>query len=265
MAAKFTLAASGPVLIALVLSGCFGMKAAPSPGGPGEAALVSWGQAANGLQAGLGRSALAGHAVCSKACSEKLAVASSAPSGAKCPVCKGSLNEVGKCGACARRSGVCEVCAAPLNGPIRFPENTPPSFELSLRASARGVRVTGLDPEIGWRLQFAAQDPGGTGYIAVLPRDRTGAAAEARTWPDMELSKDRPQAVPFEVGGQWHFAAVDGKGAKPLLSLPPGRYSVTATYEHPQCPPDRNCSCWHGKIASGPVEIEVVARAAKGP
>ena len=64
------------------------------------------------------------------------------------------------------------------------------------------------------------------------------------------------------AGGTWRFedARPNRDGSlRPIPALPPGKYSVTARYgdHHPEHAPDAPCRFWHGKIATGPVEIEI--------
>jgi hypothetical protein len=53
----------------------------------------------------------------------------------------------------------------------------------------------------------------------------------------------------------WYFDKVTD--AKPVKALPPGRYAVTASYEHAEHPQDKPCPFWHGKVVAGPVQIEI--------
>jgi hypothetical protein len=49
-------------------------------------------------------------------------------------------------------------------------------------------------------------------------------------------------------------------GGQPAIrSLPPGKYTVTAAYAHPEHAQRKICDHWHGTVTSGPVAIEIKA------
>ncbi len=86
--------------------------------------------------------------------------------------------------------------------------------------------------------------------------------------PHVSLAPGQSAPVRLLVGGkgwQFHDARPNvRKRAAPLKALPPGRYTVTASYEHRAGHPQEEvCPYWHGKLVAGPVTVEVVRPAAK--
>ncbi len=51
---------------------------------------------------------------------------------------------------------------------------------------------------------------------------------------------------------------LDG-GQPAIRSLPPGKYTVTAAYAHPEHAQRKICDHWHGTVTTGPVAIEIKA------
>jgi hypothetical protein len=49
---------------------------------------------------------------------------------------------------------------------------------------------------------------------------------------------------------------LDG-GQPAIRSLPPGKYTVTAAYAHPEHAQRKICDYWHGTVTTGPVAIEI--------
>ena len=69
------------------------------------------------------------------------------------------------------------------------------------------------------------------------------------------------------LDNNYEYPAKDVKEFLVPKSLAPGKYAVTASYEHAKGhPEDRPCPYWHGKVTTGAVEIEIKPNgaAAKG-
>jgi hypothetical protein len=70
----------------------------------------------------------------------------------------------------------------------------------------------------------------------------------------LKLKKGKALTVEFRCSS-WR---TEPRGANILGKLPPGKYTVTASYEHPMHAMDKPCPFWHGEVTTGAVEIEIV-------
>jgi hypothetical protein len=108
-----------------------------------------------------------------------------------------------------------------------------------------------------WRLLFTPKDGG-------VPRVARLAVKVDRGIADLSLPGGGRVTVPVKLDGMWQFhdvrpLAAEKDLARPLSALPPGKYTVTASYEHRAGHPTRErCPYWHGAIHAGSLEIEVV-------
>jgi RNA polymerase sigma factor (sigma-70 family) len=210
-----------------------------------DTATIAWGEAVNGVQIGfvpLGASEVWADFQCARHALERHAM----PSPEK------RMN--------ALKTRCCEICGAPKPWSATFVEGEPLVFEVHLRnAGDKNVLVGGVHH---W-FTFVFTPAGGG-----VPRQATFTPQVPMAPPG---SRDLPGngylALVEGVGGgsfyeTWKFedARPNQDKSRPAIpALPPGKYSVTARYgeAHPEHAPDAPCRFWHGKIATGPVEIEI--------
>jgi len=119
-------------------------------------------------------------------------------------------------------------------------------------------RHLGVDSLLQWDLTFLSDD-GSVDHRAHYRVMRYEPAS-----PDVVLRPGQEEAVPIVVGGRrWEFwERIKRRDVTaPLPTLPPGKYTVAAVYEHPDHKQGSECPYWHGKITTGGVEIEIKPKA----
>ncbi|HOX04996.1 MAG TPA: hypothetical protein PK280_01230 [Planctomycetota bacterium] len=112
-----------------------------------------------------------------------------------------------------------------------------------------------VDGGVSWSARRMKQDEHSPANL-LLANGRTEALQfhifeEGWYFEDARLDERPPGPVPAD--SPW--AKV--KFAEPVHALPPGRYAVTASYEHPEHPNEQPCPFWHGQAVAGPVQIEI--------
>jgi hypothetical protein len=127
---------------------------------------------------------------------------------------------------------------------------------------ANAGAMSWLGYSLEWHLVFTPKGGG-------IPRR---AVCLAPRWkynpPNISLAAGQSALVRVLVGGKkWQFVDARPLLAKkdlagPLTALPPGKYTVTASYEHAAGHAgDEACQYWHGKVTTGAVEIEIKPKA----
>lgn len=173
-----------------------------------------------------------------------------------CDFC-GAKNPFGTnhCETCMAKYRLCRYCQASRPAGLPFTEGQPICLEVHFRNTG-GKDLQLDDSWLWWR-------------VAVIFAPKAGGAPRRACW---DVSKKRtPEPIAIPRGGQrlaalvldqnWSFVQ-DGKtieeSVPPLKQLPPGKYTVTASYEHPADHPMReDCPYWHGKVVTAPVEVEI--------
>jgi RNA polymerase sigma factor (sigma-70 family) len=230
-------------------------------------AIVHWGQASNGLQAGLvplgsrdGKD-WAYPWGCSE-CKRKGRLGTGKLSA--CRVCK--TRKTGAsfcCKSCALARRVCAGCGRARPSSATFVAGRPLTFEIHLRNTGKGVlKVLGSTGDIDWLPRVVARK-GGAAWIGrfhapgaggpgmpvrreISPKDRKVLLV---TWGTGTRRLDRepaPRLSPL-------------REAPPPKPIPPGRYLVTFTHRNAT-----RAGHWSGEIVAGPLEIEIRAKGAAG-
>jgi len=149
----------------------------------------------------------------------------------------------------------------------------PIDFVVHVRAvGGKDVQLRDARWQGGWHWIFSPS-AGGTAWSA----DRL--EADAHLLMNLQLAEGKEQVLPFRFAEpEWRFEdarwdevppgplPADSpfnkmKFAEPVKALPPGKYTVTASYEHPEHR-GGDCPYWHGQVTTGPVEIEIKPKAA---
>jgi RNA polymerase sigma factor (sigma-70 family) len=245
---------------------------APATNAPATAATIAWGEATNGLQVGI--VPLGGN---------------TGWKGFLCPDHTNGISDRSMSDEMAARQRCCRVCGAPKPWSATFSEGEPMRMELHVRNLAKeerslcnaGVRNA---PAVcrEWQFTFTPAG-GGKSWMAVWPL-KPFVPPES----DLKLGVgDQNEAVLEQHlgGGHWIFA--DRQGRR-ISSLPAGKYTVTASYEHTEHEPAKApiplspgaaaeiatrqaarpggedpaakpCPYWHGTVTTAPVEIEIKA------
>ena len=227
-------------------------QAQPATDGMNPPATIAWGEAVDGVQVGL--VPLGGDADASWGPSSSFRCHRHELQRHVMPSPEKKLN--------ALKTRCCELCGAPKPWGATFAEGQPMVFEMHLRnAGDKNVIVGGIH-----RWFTFVFTPAGGG----VPEQATYTTQAAESPPgDRELPSKGYLAFVEGVGGgsaggTWRFEDArpnTDRSSPPIPALPPGKYSVTARYgeAHPEHAPDAPCRFWHGKIATGPVEIEIKA------
>ena len=230
---------------------------------PAEAGKVAWGEAANGLQAGLiplGDGAAKGWQ--DFVCPECLRKGVNRIADKQCPVCGSEpcTFAYARCPSCAAAKRICQGCGAAKPAGGTFAEGEPLACEIHVKSVAgAALQLSDAGYAANWLLEIKNQ----AGGQVLRPQ---AMFDDSRAGPlNISLDKQKIAVTVRTIAAPgWKFRA-DG-GAGPIDALPPGKYAVTASYEHAKGhPEDRPCPYWHGKVATGAVEIEVQAKGAAAP
>lgn len=221
-------------------------KALPAEAGQNPPAKIAWGEAVDGVQIALVPLGGDGGWEVSSLCPRHVRDRHEEPSLEK------KQNAI--------KTRCCEVCGAPKPWCATFVEGKPMAFEVHVRNAGKKNLIVGgvhrwftfvFTPAGGgvpWQATYTSQVPEappgqcdlpGNGYLALV--EAIGGRSPSGTW---QFEDARPTSTSSPM---------------PIRALSPGKYSVTASYgdHHPEHAPDAPCRFWHGKIATGPVEIEI--------
>jgi RNA polymerase sigma factor (sigma-70 family) len=253
-----------PVTRSLVQAG--EAKAPPAPAKkPADGVL--WGKAVNDLQAGLvplgGDSATKwGGPQCPKCrkFNRKLVMSKCSKCGVEC----GSNRPIKFCQACAAAKRVCQACGIAKPWSATFVSGQPMHLELHLRnVGKKPIQAAWAHCSWQWQVVFTAK--GGS-----LPRIATYSGPIPKIAPGA-----MPPVLKLPAGKHWCTVLTRGKkngkfrycGKKKihlpdLDALPPGKYTVTATYSYSD---SRKRGYWSGRISTASVEVEVKAKGAAAP
>jgi hypothetical protein len=209
-------------------------------------ATIAWGEAVSGVQAGLVPLGPNGRWIPSFQCGCDALRRHAMP----------SPEEKEK----AAKTRCCELCGAPKPWSATFVEGKPLAFEVHMRNTGDKTLIVGgvhrwftfvftpagggVPRQATYTSQALEAPPGqrdlpGKGYLAFV--EGVGGTSPSGTWRFEDARPNRDGSL------------------RPIPVLPPGKYSVTARYgdAHPEHAPDAVCRFWHGKIATGAVEIEI--------
>ncbi len=174
-----------------------------------------------------------------------------------CPKCAGKPRKHCMDPSEAAKKRICAVCGKAKPWSATFIEGEPMRMELHLRNLAKETRSilgAGVKYESGfcrnWEFTFAPAG-GGTSWTEF----NTVPWAEPPPLVDLKLGVGESNEAAVELLlGRKGYLFRDRQG-RSLPSLPAGKYTVTATYAHPE--DDKTCPYWHGTVTTGPVEIEI--------
>jgi len=182
-----------------------------------------------------------------------------------CPECGTQTRPDGICDGCARKKCVCRFCRrvfpAVVFHPCRFREGNRLFFELHFHKPEKPLKLFAAGSAHAWRLVFAPKD-GGAPRVAVYTPPFPIPEGEHLVLEDAPVTR----GVTMDINMHWEFRdarddVANDERITPAKILPPGRYTVTATYEHPAGhPQDEVCPYWHGTVTSSAVEIEIVPK-----
>jgi hypothetical protein len=213
-------------------------KAQPAESGANPPATVAWGAVTNELQAGLvPLGGIKGWV------------------GFVCPVhAKGVDKSRPQEEAAAKR--ICVGCTAPKPWSAMFVEGEPLRMELHFRNLAKEA-CSLYDASHGEHWSFTFTQVGGgkvwkTSWSREDERTMEGIARST-----ISLAVGQQNAV--EMGLERHsLGLLNPDGGQPASrTLPPGKYTVTASYAHPEHAQRKPCTYWHGMVTTSPVEIEI--------
>jgi hypothetical protein len=264
------------VIVALVVFAAIRVTLAGETGGVAEAekapAAVAWGVVTNGLQAGL--VPLGGGAVkdwqrtsCGPCHAKRMALLKGREVDfvpVKCAGCDEKIGGRKFCDRCASATRVCALCGAAKPWGATFAEGDPLPFEVHLKnAGVANFKLYDVGFQAHWRFLFTPKDGGGPWTVRCTAEFKRGELLH------VELANGRQAAFAVEFGNAiWSFE--EGREGSRTSSpgqvkhLPPGSYTVTASYEHAEHAQFAKCPFWHGKVTTGPLEIEIKAKGAAG-
>ena len=246
-------------------------QAADEPKKAGAAAIpdterIAWGEATNSLQIGLttlGKGAASDWFlpfVC-PGCPTQFR--SNLPG--KCSRCSTATvsSRYTLCESCAGAKRICQSCGAAKPSSAVLIEGDPIKLELHIRNAATDeIKLREPSPAGAyWRITFS---PGND--LARVAKFAPGQPVIGATaWAPVKIPASGNHCLTPCIDANWVFADVASLSAAkhvaaPLGQLPPGKYVVTATYEHARHEQDRPCPFWHGQATTGTVEIEVQAK-----
>jgi len=158
-----------------------------------------------------------------------------------------------------------QIGLVPLGGKpwgATFAEDEPIRLVYHLRnVGEEKLTLISYDPPC-WRAVFV---PKGGGVPRVARRDPKAPPLPPRARPPLAMEAGSQRAFVMEFDRNYQFEDARQRAREsyaPIKTLPPGKYTVTASYEHAMHDMDRPCPYWHGKVATGAVEIEVKPKGA---
>lgn len=233
-------------------------KAQPAESGANPPVTVAWGAATNELQVGL------------------------VPLGGVkgwerflCPDHTNGISDASMLDETAVRKRCCRVCAMPKPWSATFIEGEPMRMELHFRNLAKeACSLYDVSHGEHWSFTFTQVGSGKVWKTSWSIEDERTMEGIARS--TIKLAVGQQNAL--EMGLERHsLGLLKPDGGQPVnRTLPPGKYTVTASYAHPgkyavhgnpdSCAgheQDKPCPYWRGTVTTGPVEIEIKPRPAE--
>jgi hypothetical protein len=216
-------------------------KVQPAEAGANPPATIAWGEAVDGVQVGL--VPLGGDAgwrgfLCPRHARDRHEE----------PSLEQRQNAV--------KTRCCEVCGVPKPWSATFVEGKPMRMELHVRNLAKEARSV-YDASHGGHWSFTFTQVGGgkvwkTSWSREDERTMEGIARST-----IKLAVGQQNAVEMDLE-RHSLGLLNLDGGQPAIrSLPPGKYTVTAAYAHPEHAQRKICDYWHGTVTTGPVAIEI--------
>jgi hypothetical protein len=222
-------------------------KVQPAEAGANPPATIAWGEATNGVQVGL--VPLGGVKGDGWGKEQDLF---------HCPRCAQGVYGAVVNRTVAAQKRVCAVCVAPKPWSATFVEGKPMRMELHVRNLAKEARSV-YDASHGGHWSFTFTQVGGgkvwkTSWSREDERTMEGFARST-----IKLAVGQQNAVEMDLE-RHSLGLLNLDGGQPAIrSLPPGKYTVTAAYAHPEHAQRKICDYWHGTVTTGPVAIEIKA------
>jgi hypothetical protein len=222
-------------------------KGLPPTPATNDTATIAWGAVTNELQAGL--------VPLGKGAAREDWGWVEGGSLFECPKCAGKPRKHCMDRSSAAEHRVCAVCGTAKPWSATFIAGEPMRMELHFRNLAKEV-VNLYDARHGghWQFIFTPVGGGAPWQAGWAIKDRRRAESFAQS--TIQLAAGQQNAVELDLGPGWMFS--DPLGRQPdIRSLPVGKYTMTATYAHPEHEQAKPCPYWHGTVTTGPVEIEI--------
>jgi hypothetical protein len=222
-------------------------QAQPATDGMNPPATIAWGEAVDGVQVGL--VPLGGTPGDGWGKEQDLFY---------CPRCAQGVYGAVVNRTVAAQKRVCAVCVAPKPWSATFVAGKPMRMELHVRNLAKEARSV-YDASHGGHWSFTFTQVGGgkvwkTSWSREDERTMEGIARST-----IKLAVGQQNAVEMDLE-RHSLGLLNLDGGQPAIrSLPPGKYTVTAAYAHPEHAQRKICDHWHGTVTSGPVAIEIKA------
>jgi hypothetical protein len=217
-------------------------------------ATIAWGEAVSEVQAGL--VPLGGM---KEAWGNRSLYYVSPSNPFECPNCAGKPRKHSMPAETAAEERRCAVCATPKPWGAAFVAGEPMRLEVHLKNAGKEA-CSLYDARYGehWRFTFTAVG-GGIVWEAQLNMPKARRTGESFQQSMIPLAAGQQNAVVFDLGDDDISFADSERRAPSVKRLPPGKYTVTATYAHPMHAQRTICPYWHGTVTTAPVEIEVKA------
>jgi hypothetical protein len=222
-------------------------QAQPATDGMNPPATIAWGEAVDGVQVGL--VPLGGTPGDGWGKEQDLFY---------CPRCAQGVYGAVVNRTVAAQKRVCAVCVAPKPWSATFVAGKPMRMELHVRNLAKEARSV-YDASHGGHWSFTFTQVGGgkvwkTSWSREDERTMEGIARST-----IKLAVGQQNAVEMDLE-RHSLGLLNLDGGQPAIrSLPPGKYTVTAAYAHPEHAQRKICDYWHGTVTTGPVAIEIKA------
>ena len=222
-----------------------------------DTATIAWGAVTNELQAGL--VPLGGM---KEPWGNRTLYYVSPSNPFECPNCVGKPVNLSMLDETAAEKRVCRVCGAPKPWGAAFVADEPLRLEVHLKNTDKEA-CTLCDARWGerWGFTFTTVN-GGTIWYAQLGMPQFRRTGESFQQSVIPLASGQQNAVVFDLGDERVSFADSERRAPSVKTLPPGKYTVTATYAHREHAPsaqDKPCPYWHGTVTTGTVQIEIKA------
>jgi hypothetical protein len=223
------------------------------------AATIAWGAVTNELQAGLvplGSDAATDWIAFSCPTCASRSIRKNMPIACKlCGVKDAAMWADPICLSCAAQRRICTGCGTAKLWSATFVEGEPMRMELHFKnVGKEACSLLGAREGESWCFTFTPIG-GGTPWVMYFTREslRRLKTIEEET---VRLASEGQDAVEHDLAQGWSF--VDPQSRQPPnRALPVGKYTVTASYAHPDHAQRKICTYWHGTVTTGPVEIEI--------